>query len=193
MEFVSQSSFWSFNHVFQFNGAEAALVLPCLNVRLLFLFHASIHTKKAGNCTCGILEMQLLTPRWGPVQLRHLLLSALALLEPAGFPAHQTTLPLAPQLSLLQPQQEIARGGRSRTGIQHLSSTQGLCVSVSLRIEDGFCFFKQFVLQKEPQNCSNVQFLILDHIASKLPWFNNSRIKNLSSVSYNLPDFNNFG
>lgn len=151
MELVSPSSFWSFNHVFQFNGAEAALVFPCLNVHLLFLFNACICSEKAGNCTCGILGMQLLTPQWGLVQLRHLFLPALTLLKPAGFPAHQTTLLLAPQLSLLQPQQEIAQGGRSRTGICHLSSTQGLCVPVSLRTEDGVWFSNSLSCETTPE------------------------------------------
>ena len=92
MEFVSRSSFSSFNHVFEFNEAEAALVFPCLNVHLLFLFNASIHSKKARNQACRILEMQLLTSQWGIAQMRYLFLPALTLLKPVGFPAHQKAL-----------------------------------------------------------------------------------------------------
>lgn len=106
MEFVNQSSFWSFNHVFQLNGAEAALVFPCLNVHLLFLFNAGIRSKKACNQTCRILEMQL-TPRRGIGQLRYLLLPALTLFKPVGFPAHQKALLLAHQVLLLQPHKDI--------------------------------------------------------------------------------------
>lgn len=65
MEFVNRSSFWSFNHVLPFNGAEAALVFLCLNTHLLVLFNASICSKKACNQTCRILEMQQLTPQPG--------------------------------------------------------------------------------------------------------------------------------
>lgn len=36
MEFVSRSSFQTFNPEFQFNGAEAALVFPCLHVPYWF-------------------------------------------------------------------------------------------------------------------------------------------------------------
>lgn len=74
----------------------------------------------------------------------------------------------------------------------HLSNTQGLqCVSVSPRTEDGVWFFKQLGLigVKQPQNFSNVQFLILDQAAQKLLLLDSCKIKNLPSVSYNLPNF----
>lgn len=134
MEFVSRSSFWSFNHVFQFNGAEAALMFPCLNVRLLFLFNATIRSKKACNQACRILEMQLLTPQWGIAQMRYLLLTDLTLFKPGGFPAHQKALLLAHQLSLLQPHKEIAWHGRNRMAIynppvRHAGSV--ICISVT--------------------------------------------------------------
>lgn len=134
MEFVSRSSFWSFNHVFQFNGAEAALVFPCLNVRLLFLFNASIRSKKACNQACRILEMQLLSPQWGIAQVRYLFLPALTLLKPVGFPAHQKALLLAHQLLLLQPHEEIAWHARNRTAIyyppvQHTGSVISISVT----------------------------------------------------------------
>lgn len=72
MEFVSRSSFWSFNPEFQLNGAEAALAFPCLNVHLVVLYSASIRSMNASNQTCRILEMQP-PAQWGIAKMRNLL------------------------------------------------------------------------------------------------------------------------
>lgn len=72
MEFVSWSSFWSFNTELQFNGAEAALVFPCLNVLLLVLHSASVCSMSTSNQTCRIVAMQLPPPPWGIAKMRNL-------------------------------------------------------------------------------------------------------------------------
>lgn len=198
MEFVSQSSFWSFNHVFQFNGTEAALVFPRHNARLLVLFNASIHSKKACNQTCRILETQLLTPQWGIAQMRYLFLPALTFLKPVGFPAHQKALLLAHQLSPLLPHKKIAWDGRNRLTtynppVQHTGSV--VCISVTQN-RGWVLVFQTARLDRceaTPELNSNDQFLILDQVAPKLLFLDNSKIKNLSLVSYNLPNFNRFG
>lgn len=72
MEFVSRSSFWSFNTELQFNGAEAALVFPCLNVLLLVLYSASVCSMNKSNQTCRTVAMQLPPPPWGTAEMRNL-------------------------------------------------------------------------------------------------------------------------
>lgn len=76
MEFVSRSSFCSFHPELQFNGAEAALVFPCLNGHLLVLYSASVCSSNTSNQTCRILGVQLPPPLWGMAKMRNLFPSA---------------------------------------------------------------------------------------------------------------------
>lgn len=137
--------------------------------------------------------MQLLTPQWGLAQMRYLFLPALTLFKHIG----QKALLLAHQPSLLQPHKEMAWHGRNRGAIYNPPVQHRSCRVYQGHSEQrmGFGFSNSFVFVdvRQPQNCSNVQFLIQDHIAPKLLLLDNSKIKNLSSVSYNLPNFNHFG
>lgn len=124
MEFVRQSNFWSFNHVFQFNGAEAAFVFPCLNI-CLFLLSANVHGKKARNQTSRILKMQLLTAM-GNSQMRHLFLPALTLLKPVELPAHQKALLLAHYCFSNLTKRSPCMAGTEQLATTHLPNTHGL-------------------------------------------------------------------
>lgn len=191
MEFVSRSSFWSFNTELQFNGAEAALVFPYLNVLLLVLYSASVCSMNKSNQTCRTVAMQLPPPPWGTAEMRNLFTSSPQPHqweeEPAGFPAENTAA--APAAAAAPSPWGGCLAGKEQTGPwKPTCPTQGLCC-VSVSLSWGWGWVCQTV--EQPQNCLMFSFYSTSALKSLL--LDNSKKKNLPSVSSNVPNFNNFG
>lgn len=151
MESVSRSSFWSFNPEFQFNGAEAALVFPCLNVSYWFCTvpvpAAWTQVTKPGNSGSAAA-----TPTVGNSKDEEPFPSSLT----SGRKSLQGSLQLPQRLLLLHPPEGVARHGRSREApenspAQHTESV--LCVSVT-QLRMGFVL----VIVQQPQNCLMFSF-----------------------------------